>query len=1040
MQPRHLCRRSCSWTTWPGLAHTLAVMACVTLLPAIAHAQASLAGVVRDTSGAVLPGVTVEAASSVLIEKVRTSVTDGTGQYRVPELPAGTYTVTFTLPGFSTIQRQEVAVGGVGVITINADMRVGSLQETITVTGETPIVDVQSARRGQVLSDDVVKTLPATRGYNAIVFLVPSVTGGSNQIDLMPAMRIFYSHGGRGNEGRVQVDGLNVGAAFNGGGVSGYVMDTPNAQELSLTLSGGLGEAEVGGTQLNVVPKTGGNTFAGSFFLSTAGEWSQGSNIDDELRAFGITNPNALISNWDASASVGGPIMRDRMWFFGTYRDFGTHQVIPGGFWNKNTGDPTKWTYEADESIPSRGANARTITALRLTTQVGQRHKVGVFFDNQLACDGSAMSTDAESCRPRGSDWVANGSATSAPEASSGGSGGVGAAGFGDTFQRVVQFTYSAPLTNQLLLEAGFSSYFSRWGWMQPPGAITTLNQVTEQSIGLTYRALDWNFNRVNWNMNWRGAASLVTGAHALKFGYQAGYDIDEGTSFYNETRLNYRFNNGVPNQFTMRYGNWYNNQRTEHVGLYAQDQWTVNRLTLQGALRYEHAWSHFPAGQGWDGPDLFHSTPQVFPEVVGVPGFDDLVVRGGGAYDLFGNGKTSLKVNVGKYLQAANNQDRYTVGNPANSFQQTTARNWVDGNRNYVPDCDLMNPAAQNNLATGGDSCSQWLSPNFGSPQSVSEINPAILEGWGVRPSDWQIGASVQHEVFPRTSVEIGYHRRWFQGFTVTDDRALGPADYDLITFAAPVDPRLPDGGGYPVETLVPKRIVASDNYVTFSSDYGDQYQYWHGVDVNVNARLRNGLILQGGTSSGRGVRDNCEVVAAVPEILFVVAPGNTRWEQPGSCHVVEPFQTQFRGLASYVIPKIDVQISTGIQLKPGTGGLGGNDSASNGASLNANYNLPNAQVLAILGRPLVGGGANLPVNLLVPGQQYGDRVNQVDLRAAKILRLGGTRTLVGFDLYNLFNSNPGLTYNQAFGPNYLRPTSILMPRFIRFNATVDF
>ena len=465
-----------------------------------------------------------------------------------------------------------------------------------------------------------------------------------------------------------------------------------------------------------------------------------------------------------------------------------------------------------------------------------------------------------------------------------------------------------------------------------------------------------------------------------------------------------------------------------------------MNRLTLQGALRYEHAWSHFPAGQGWDGPDLFHSTPQVFPEVVGVPGFDDLVVRGGGAYDLFGNGKTSLKVNVGKYLQAANNQDRYTVGNPANSFQQTTARNWVDGNRNYAPDCDLMNPAAQNNLATGGDSCSQWLSPNFGSPQSVSEINPAILEGWGVRPSDWQIGASVQHEVFPRTSVEVGYHRRWFQGFTLTDDRALGPADYDLITFAAPVDPRLPDGGGYPVETLVPKRIVASNNYVTFSSDYGDQYQYWHGVDVNVNARLRNGLILQGGTSSGRGVRDNCEVVAAVPEILFVAAPGNTRWEQPGSCHVVEPFQTQFRGLASYVIPKIDVQVSTAMQLKPGTGGLGGNDSASNGASLNANYNLPNAQVLAILGRPLVGGGANLPVNLLVPGQQYGDRVNQVDLRAAKILRLGGTRTLVGFDLYNLFNSNPGLTYNQAFGPNYLRPTSILMPRFIRFNATVDF
>jgi hypothetical protein len=1010
--PRFYVVASCSSRGLRAI-QILAMMVSLMALPSAVFAQASLAGVARDTSGAVLPGVTVEAASDVLIEKVRTAVTDGTGLYRLTELPPGTYTVTFTLAGFTTLQRQGVAVSGVGVITINADMRVGALQETITVTGETPIVDVQSSRRGQV-------------------FLVPSVTGGSNQIDLMPAMRIFYSHGGRGNEGRVQVDGLNVGAAFNGGGVSGYVMDTPNAQELSLTLSGGLGEAEVGGTQLNVVPKTGGNSYAGSFFLSTAGEWSQGSNIDEQLKSFGITDPNALISNWDASVALGGPIRRDRMWFFGTYRDFGTHQVIPGAFWNKNTGDPTKWTYEPDPNIPARGANARTITNLRLTTQVGLRHKIGVFFDNQLACDGSAMTTDANSCRPRGSDWVANGSATAAPEASSGGSGGVGAAGFGDTFQRVVQFTYTAPMTNQLLLEAGSSSYFSRWGWMEPPGAVTNLNQVVEQSVGLTYRALDWNFNRINWNMNWRAAASYVTGSHAMKFGYQGGYDIDEGTSFYNHTRLNYRFNQGVPNQFTMRYGNWYNNQRTEHAGLYAQDQWTIKRLTLQGALRYERAWSHFPAGQGASGPDKFHAAPQVFPEVVGVPGFNDLVARGGGAYDLFGNGKTSLKVNVGKYLQAANNQDRYTVGNPANSFQQTTARNWVDGNRNYVPDCDLMNPAAQDHRTAGGDFCSQWLSPNFGSPLSVSEINPAILEGWGVRPSDWQLGVSVQHEVLSRTSVEVGYHRRWFQGFTVTDNRALGPADYDLVTFTAPSDPRLPNGGGYPVQALAVKKIVASDNYVTLSSDYGNQSQYWHGIDFNVNTRLRGGLTVQGGTSSGRGVRDNCEIVAKLPEIVGTA--------QPASCHVVEPFQTQFRGLASYVVPKIDVQLSTGIQLKPGTGGLGGNDSASNGASLNANYNLPNAQVLAILGRPLVGGAANLGTNLLVPGQLYGDRVNQMDLRAAKIIRLGRSRTLVGVDLYNLFNSNPGLTYNQAFGTNYLRPTSILMPRFVRFNATIDF
>ena len=177
------------------------------------------------------------------------------------------------------------------------------LQETITVTGETPIVDVQSTRRQQVIDDSTINALPATRGYNALVFLVPSVTGGSNQIDLMPAMRIFYSHGGRGNEGRTYVDGLSTGSAFNGGGASGYIIDTANSQEMQLTLSGGLGETEMGGTSVNFIPKTGGNTFSGQGFFSTAGEWSQGNNIDDRLRGMGLSQAAALYKNWDVQGS-----------------------------------------------------------------------------------------------------------------------------------------------------------------------------------------------------------------------------------------------------------------------------------------------------------------------------------------------------------------------------------------------------------------------------------------------------------------------------------------------------------------------------------------------------------------------------------------------------------------------------------------------------------------------------------------------------------------------------------------------------------------
>ena len=251
-----------------------AILLMAVLIPATARAQTSVAGVVRDTSGAVLPGVTVEATSPVLIEKVRTAISDSTGQYRISELPPGIYTLKFTLAGFSTTERTGVELRGGGVVTVNADLRIGGVQETVTVTGDSTVVDIRSTKRETVLDDETVRAIPSARGYNALLTAVPSVTGGSQNVDLNPTMRIFTSHGGRGNEGRVQVDGLNVGAAFNGGGVSGYTMDTGNAAEMTFTLSGGLGEAETGGMNVNIVPKTGGNTFRGTAFVSTAGKWS----------------------------------------------------------------------------------------------------------------------------------------------------------------------------------------------------------------------------------------------------------------------------------------------------------------------------------------------------------------------------------------------------------------------------------------------------------------------------------------------------------------------------------------------------------------------------------------------------------------------------------------------------------------------------------------------------------------------------------------------------------------------------------------------
>ena len=1018
------------------------------LLPALAFAQASIAGSARDASGAALPGVTVEASSPALIEKVRTAVTDDRGLYRIVNLPPGTYSVTFALPGFNQVRRDGVELSGSFTAPIDIEMTVGGITETVTVTGASPIVDVSSIRRQTTISNDVLTSIPTARSWAATALLIPGIIttgGGPTDVQVTPQMTVFGGAGGRNNEGRMQVDGLNTGAGLGGSGVSTYVADISNAQEVVTTTSGGLGEAEVGGPTLSIIPKSGGNVIKGAAYLSGVSKGMVGSNYTDELRAAGLTTPGKLLKQWDFTYGQGGPIIKDRLWYHAAARDEGQHRTIPNIYPNLNAGDPTKFLYAPDRAHAVRGAESWRLYTVRLTIQATARDKVNMHWDEQHPCNGATYSTSGDGCRNQpdngdrlGALGLGGLSSTTSPEI----------AQYLHAHPRVRQLTWSNTATNRMLFEAGFGAYQAPFGPYESPGNPNrALVRMTEQCSGaagcplnggipnLTYRSANWSDS---WDAQytWRASVSYVTGSHNIKVGYGGVALVSDLQNFTNDHNLSYTVVNGTPTQLTQSLLPFTTSYRTRNASLYVQDQWTLGRMTLQGALRFDRNWSLSPEQQ--IGPTRFLPTPIVFPETPGVNAYKDISPRGGVAYDVFGNGRTAVKVNFGKYLEPTSNNNNYILSNPIGRIATTTSRTWTDANGNYVPDCDLMSSASQNLIASGGDFCGPWTASTFGTTtQTTANIDPKILDGWSVRSNDWQIGASVQQQVLPRVSIEVGYFRRWLNNFTVTDNLAVGAADFTSYSITAPSDSRLPGGGGYVIDGLynvVQSKFGQTSNNITLAENFGEQYQRYNGMLFNVSARLGAGVQFQGGINTGKTVQDNCEVRAQVPELA--TGGGTSPTVNVGNpfCHSDPGLITKATALGSYTVPKVDVLVSGTLR-------------SDQGAPLSANWNAPVALVSAALGRPAAVAGTTVPISLVRPGEVWGDRVNALDLRFAKILRFGRVRYNVGIDIINATNADTILTYTQTFNPaivsgagSWLAPTSVLTPRFVKVGAQIDF
>jgi hypothetical protein len=974
------------------------------LFPVGAFAQqtGAIAGVVKDSSGAVLPGVTVEASSPALIEKVRVVTTDGAGLYRIVDLPPGVYIMTYSLAGFSTVKRDGIELTVGFTANVSADLPVGDLAETLTVSGASPLVDVQNVLQQRVITRVVLDTIPTSRQYTSFAVLIPGLTpsapggaGGSVDVGGSGGMNFINMqvHGGRDSDTTIRINSMSVSSITSPGNSRTNIQDG-NVEEYQMQLAAQPAEFPYGGVYINVIPKSGGNEYHGALFAGGTTGAFQSDNLG-ELKARGLGFASEIKRIIDINPSFGGPLAKNQLWFYAAGRQFVT-DVYPAGLYTNK--DVRAWVYQPSSERAVSDQHGKN-GSLNLTFQATPKNRFKFFYnyDFQCYCKLEISSVlSAEASRRTNSR------------------------------NHLYQGMWSSPVTNRFLVEASASRYIQELPRDRRPDALEP--SILEQSTNIRFRS-NTSYVRNNGIMDhYRAAASYVTAAHVLKVGMEVEHQwADDSEQIIGN--VSYRTLNGIPNQvtyYTLPYA-W--NSTMMPWAIYAQDQWRLRRWTVNAGVRYDRFTGSYPAS---------HVPPtQFLPVARDYPGADvlswkDLNPRLGVSWDVFGTGKTAVKATVSRFIQQEG-KTQTNATHPVIAATNTLARRWNDTNGDFIVQGDPLNPAPNEELGPSPD-------VNFGKPITTLHFDPAWSNGYGTRPFDWETSAGVNHEIMPGVSMTAMYFRRVYGNFVVTQNVLVNPADYDPYCITAPSDPRLPGGGGQRIcglYDLNPSKVGLVDLLRANSGKFGSQYRHWNGVDLTMNARLRNGLLLQGGVSTGKSMTDDCQVAAKIGRPSAIGNPSTY------NCHQETPFLTQTKFLGSFPLPWWGVQLSGAFQravYEPTGTTFASNQDVTTG--MRALYVATNAVIAPSLGRALSGGAANATIDLLKPGI-YFDPFTQIDFRAAKTFTVGSTQIQGLFDIYNLFNDNTPLNFQTAYGTSgvgWAQPTAALPGRVLRFGVQVNF
>jgi Carboxypeptidase regulatory-like domain len=959
----------------------VSVAALICLLPRTVVAQSSIAGSVKDPSGAVLPGVSVEASSPALIEKSRTVFTNGAGQYRIVDLRPGVYTVTFVLAGFNVVVREGIVLIADFTAPIDVELKVGAIEETITVAGQTPVVDVMSPVQQQVLTRDLLEAVPTGRNIwgtgatlNGVTLSAPDVGGTAGMQQTYMAV-----HGSERRDNAIQIDGMSVNGIEGDGAIQNY-FNQGMFEEMSYQTSALGAEVQSSGVRLNMIPKDGSNALHGSGFISQVpGDW-QSNNFTSALAATGLRAPNTVERIFDQNVGLGGPVKRDRWWFFTTFRRWGVDQTVTDSFYNL---DSSRRSYTPDFNHSVVDDNVIKSGAVRFTFQLAQRQKFAAYVDKIVKFRGHECGAFAseESCGVRSPKNY-----------------------------YTAQAKYTGTLTDRLLLEAGWSENDETYSTAEPqpsvkPTDIGRADRITTETWGAPTGPY---YYRVPDRHTFTGALSYITGSHAIKAGVQLGKGGNHHERSINGTNIDLRQEyrcvqsvGGVCVSRTPASVIVYNTPQiaSENIkydlGLYLQDSWTFRSLTLNPGIRLEAFNTEVPTE---DAPAGRFVPARHFDRIKNLPKWQDFAPRFGAVYDLFDNGKTALKGHIGKYMRAYSTVGFAQVYNPM--VFQTDRRTWTDTNGDDIAQNTEIGPVV--------------------SPFNVTGISNRTADPGIKRPYQWEYSVGVQREIVTGMALSFNWIRREYRRLIWTDNILVSQSDYSIVNIANP----LVAGEIIPIYNL----DVAKRGLVQQIDKNSDQNRKWYdGFDVGFTARAR-GANLYGGASVGRQLTANCEVDD----------PNSLRYCDRRTLDI--PFLSQFK-LAGVVPMPLGFQMSGAWQGYPGspagTDRQDGEYSAANNRvpdpSLNVNYVvdrtiIPNLTV------------ASLTVPLLRPGTKYLDRWNQIDVRLAKRVGMGHAKAQVMFDVFNLLNSNAILSSVETFGSTLDRPTAILQGRLFAIGAQVNF